>query len=741
MSVIILKAAVSAGFLYAFLNSFLNLLEKPEHVHNINFTEINKTATLDDLQPNEFEFFRDNKECTHKDCVITAAEYLANMNQRIDPCEDFYEFACGNYARHNTIPDDKHIINELYKVKHQADSDLKEILEEPISDEDPKHFKYLKKYYKYCMDEGLGEIYFLEKIDERGRTTIQMILDDVGGWPVLGNKNVNNWEDVIYALNEYGFYPEYFFTLSLDTDYVNNTKRSLSISAPKTTIKRDALVKGIGDKNVDNYFTYMKDVVELIGAGPDYKEQLKSSLQLEIALQNATKSPTEIFENITALYNLFTIKQLDENFPGFPWLRYLKAMLPIDLMIDEDTEIILTEPKYAKELIKLLMDTPKTTIINYLLWRAVFDVVPYLDSSVRSSLQTLYYKILGNESKSPRSTECIENLQGLNILVGALYVRKKFDIKSRDTARALTKSIKSTFKTILSRTDWPETERMKAIEKVEAVYEHVGFSDELMNDEILDSAFGKLDQDADDFLLLNLKKMAFQRDFDFRMLNRPVDRSSWLEQRGAAEANAYYKIDRNSIIVPAAILQGNYFNSHFPMYVNYGAIGSVIGHEISHGFDGLGHQFDKAGNLINWWSKEAEQIFQEKKDCIINQYSSYTINGSKINGELTVNENIADFGGAKTSYIGYIRWMRKYGPDMKLPGLNYTDKQMYWLSLANIWCANERPESLKFSLLTDVHAPSKFRVNGPLRNIPMFAADFKCPHGSRMNPIDKCTPW
>lgn len=193
----------------------------------------------------------------------------------------------------------------------------------------------------------------------------------------------------------------------------------------------------------------------------------------------------------------------------------------------------------------------------------------------------------------------------------------------------------------------------------------------------------------------------------------------------------------------AGILQGQLFTADRPRYMNYAAIGVAIGHEITHGFDDQGRQFDLDGNLVDWWGNDTAEAFKEKSQCFVDQYSNYTEKqtGLNLNGITTLGENIADNGGAKEAYLAYQNSVRLFGHETTLPGLRYTANQLFWITFAQTWCAVDRPETLKKSILTDSHSPNEFRVLGTLMNLKEFAADFQCPEGSRMNPVKKCEVW
>jgi predicted metalloendopeptidase len=229
-------------------------------------------------------------------------------------------------------------------------------------------------------------------------------------------------------------------------------------------------------------------------------------------------------------------------------------------------------------------------------------------------------------------------------------------------------------------------------------------------------------------------------------LRERVNKTDWVRHGQPAIVIAYYSPLENSIQFPAGILQGVFFSSGRPRYLNYGAIGWVIGHEITHGFDDQGRQFDKEGNLVDWWHPETKTRYLDKAQCIINQYGAYHLPevGESVNGVNTQGENIADNGGLKEAYRAYNEWVNEHGSERLLPGLQEsTPNQMFWVSAANVWCSKFRPQAMKLKVLTGVHSPDPFRVKGPMTNMGEFSSDWNCPSGSNMNPNPeaKCKVW
>jgi len=294
--------------------------------------------------------------------------------------------------------------------------------------------------------------------------------------------------------------------------------------------------------------------------------------------------------------------------------------------------------------------------------------------------------------------------------------------------------------------DWMDDKtRAKALEKADKMNSYVAYAEEILDDKLITEYYEGLELNSDSFLenVLTLSKhinLYYAKEF-----RKPIVKEDWRTHGGAAVVNAFYDSSENSIKFPAAVLGGVFFGAERPKYMNYGCIGFTVGHEITHGFDDGGSQKDGDGNLVDWWEPETKEKYLERAQCIIDQYGNYSVNIGQetlnVNGINTQGENIADNGGIKEAFLSYQSLISRLGPEPHLPGLPYTPTQLFWLSGASKWCTVSRPRSIKNQILTGVHSPSNFRVNGPFSNLVQFSEDWKCPLGSPMNPVKKCTVW
>ncbi|KAK5647015.1 hypothetical protein RI129_005479 [Pyrocoelia pectoralis] len=709
-------------------------------------SDIIHSEALQDDRPVNSNSIRDQNSkniCLTPGCIHTASHVLNNMDPSIDPCDDFYQFACGNFIKKTNIPDDKSSVTSFSVISDLLQEQLRTMIEEPVKQGEPKPFVLLKRIYKSCMN--------TTAIEKDGLTTIKSILKDLGGWPVLEGPKWDqgkfDWRQSVYKFRKAGYSVDYFMDFSVGIDLKNSSRRVIDIDQGALGLRREFLVKGIDDKLVRAYYDYMVDIAVIFGANKDAaKKDLKESLEFEIKLANISLPNEKRRKNASLLYNPMSVSDLQQKFHSIPWLEYLNSVLDLtDIKIKNTDMIIISVPSYISELEKLLTHTPKRIQANYVMWRAAASSISYLTEELRKR-QLQYSTILsGRTERESRWKECVDIASGsMSIAAGALYVRKYFHEEARQNAIEMVSDIRSEFIDILKKVEWMDNvTRKHALEKAAAMTAHIAYPDELLSDKKLEEFYGKLDFTSDHYLKTILSLTLFGTEYSFKRLPLPVNKTDWVTHGRPSVVNAFYSSIENSIQFPAGILQGVFFSNDRPRYMNYGAIGFVIGHEITHGFDDQGRQFDKDGNLVDWWAPSTKEAFIKKAQCIIDQYGNYSIPeiGLNLNGINTQGENIADNGGIKEAYLAYNKWVKRNGKEQRLPGLNYTGHQLFWISAANVWCSKVRFEEIKQLVITDEHSPDKFRVIVPLSNMDYFAKDFNCPKKSKMNPANKCDVW
>ncbi|ERL87973.1 hypothetical protein D910_05361 [Dendroctonus ponderosae] len=671
------------------------------------------------------------KMCLTPGCIHTASRVLEYMDQSVDPCDDFYQFTCGNFIKNTNIPDDKSSVTSFSIISDTLQEQLRTMIEEPLKADEPKPFQLTKKLYKACMNKTI--------IEADGLNTMRQILKQLGGWPALEGSRWNegdfDWRQSVYKFRTAGYSVDYFIDFSVGID----------LDQGSLGLRREFLTKGLNDKLVKAYYDYMVDIAVLFGADRAVaSKDLAESLDFEMKLANISL-PSEKRRNATALYNPMSIRELQQKFPSIPWLEYINTLLAPDTRVSNEEVIVVSIPKYISDFEALVSRTPKRAQANYVMWRAVASSVSYLSDDLRKRQLDYTTIVTGRTEREARWKECIDISAGsLSIAAGALYVRKFFNEEARQNAKEMVSDIRAEFQDILKKVDWMDDKtRQNALDKARSMSTHIAYPDEMLNDAKLEEFYEGLELDQNQYLRSILNLTLFGTRFSFKRLRQPVNKTDWITHGRPAVVNAFYSAIENSIQFPAGILQGVFFSADRPRYMNYGAIGFVIGHEITHGFDDQGRQFDKEGNLVDWWQEETKKAFVQKAQCIIDQYGNYTVPELKLNlnGINTQGENIADIGGIKESYLAYRKWTGRNGNEPFLPGLKFNGRQMFWISAALTWCSATRVEELRQLVITDEHAPDRYRVIGPLSDMEYFAEDFGCPKGSKMNPVQKCQVW
>ncbi|XP_050444049.1 neprilysin-2-like [Adelges cooleyi] len=684
-----------------------------------------------------------NNICVSEGCVNSAAFVLANIDKSVNPCDDFYKFACGKFTTGATVNDDKTSRTTYDAVNDVLVDDLRRILDQPIKTNEPKHSVRAKKLFAMCMDE--------KKLEERETEALREMLEKIGGWPVLcgdrWDESSFRWTDTVYKFRDLGLSVDFMIDLSVKVNHKNTAAHIIEIDRAVLALNPLYLKRGLGDKMVSSYFNYMVEVAVELGAERSHAvTELRRALELEIQLARISQVH---FSDISSFNSEIPMCELARNYPVVPWSEYVNRIVcgPGKLCVHDSHEIMLNMPHYLTSLDIILKFTPKRVQANYLVWRAIASTVAFTNRRLRDRQQLLHEEWYGRPAREPRWTECVDIVSSaMHLALGSMYVIHNFDKQAKNAAFDMAVRIHKEMYQTLLKSDWmdPST-RKNALDKVEAIEQFVAYPDELLDTTTVDSYYETLqfNNDIDYFQsILQLAKLSCDKSFSF--LHEAVNKSHWITHGRAVDVNAFYNLVENSIQIPAGILQGMFFSADRPNYMNYGGIGYVIGHEITHGFDDQGRLFDKKGNLRTWWNTETSNKFMDRALCVLQQYNNFTADeaaGLRVNGLHTLGENIADNGGVMLAYNAYRRYsVHKKEP--RLPGLDeFSPRQMFWISAANIWCSVYRPEALKHSVLTGHHSPGQFRVIGSFQNQQDFANDFSCPQGSYMNPVKKCKVW
>lgn len=563
-------------------------------------------------------------------------------------------------------------------VGDKLNQQMKGMLEQEISPYDPKPYKLAKSLYQSCMDIGT--------IEARGVKPLLTVLRALGGWPLLEGEaweakaDKFKWYEMVWRFRDLGYSVDFLLDFSVTADLRNSSWRVLDLDQPSLGLSREILMRGLQDGQVGAYFTYMTDVVTMLGADRKQAElQMLEVLIFETQLANISLS-RESRRDTSSLYNPMTVKELSKLDPQTPWLEYLNKLLTKEIIqVTEDEVIVVDVPSYIRDLGALLRVTPARVQANYLMWRAAASSIPYLSHQAELIRLRFSTAVTGKTELPPRWMKCVSTTtSSLPNAVGSLYVRQYFNGNSKTEAEEMVNGIREQFLKMLSNVDWmDDSTKAAAIHKAEAMTTHIGYPPELVDMQKLSDLYSGLEMNKNDFFGNALRTTIFGTNYAFSKLREKVDKLDWVRHGRPAVVNAFYSPLENSIQFPAGILQGVFFNSERPKYMNYGAIGWVIGHEITHGFDDQGRQFDKDGNLLDWWQEETKQKYLDRTKCIISQYSNYSLpelGNLVVNGVSTQvrniahhlehfsifmcliyskGENVADNGGIKQAYNAY----------------------------------------------------------------------------------------
>ncbi|XP_023113756.2 membrane metallo-endopeptidase-like 1 isoform X3 [Felis catus] len=681
--------------------------------------------------------------CTTPGCVIAAARILRNMDPSGEPCDDFYQYACGGWLQHHVIPETNSRYSVFDVLRDELEIILKGVLENSTAKDRPAVQK-AKMLYRSCMNESV--------IEKRDSQPLLNILDLMGGWPVAMDK----WNEGVGASSSTCSSGTTTRTPA-GTSSTYEPRRGAGIDQPTLGMpsREYYFDEGNNHKVREAYLQFMVSVAAMLRAdmnlpenGYLVREDMAQVLELETQLANAT-APQEERHDVTSLYHRMGLEELQNKFglKGFNWTLFIQSVLSsVKIKLLPDEEVVVYGIPYLRNLEDIIDVYSARTMQNYLAWRLVLDRISSLSQRFKDA-RANYRKVLyGTTVEEVRWRECVSYVNSnMESAVGSLYVREAFPRDSKDAVRELIDKVRAVFVETLDELGWmDEASKKKAQEKAMSIREQIGYPDYILEErnKHLDEEYSNLNFSEDQYFENGLQNLKAGAQRSLKKLREKVDQNLWII--GAAVVNAFYSPNRNQIVFPAGILQPPFFSKEQPQALNFGGIGMVIGHEITHGFDDNGRNFDKNGNMLDWWTNFSAQHFQEQSECMVHQYGNYSwdlADHQNVNGFSTLGENIADNGGVRQAYKAYLKWMADGGKDKQLPGLELTYDQLFFINYAQVWCGSYRPEFAVQSIKTDVHSPLKYRVLGSLQNLAAFADAFHCAQGTPMHPRERCRVW
>ncbi|HMV68259.1 MAG TPA: M13 family metallopeptidase [Myxococcota bacterium] len=630
----------------------------------------------------------------------------AALDRKTDPCDDFYQFACGSWLANTEIPADRSGWSRgFHTIDDHNEKILKEILESG-GGSDPR----LGAFYGSCMD--------TDAIEKAGVSPIKPYLDQIVG--VKDNKSLM---EAIATLPM----GSPFFDGDVDADFKDPKLNILHVSQGGLGLPERGYYFPEDDEGKELLADYQKHIAKMLGFIGWSADLAPAIVALETKLAEKSLPPEELRDPET-LYHRIERAGLQQLTPSLPWDAAFAA-----LGHPEITQINVATPDFFPRMEEIAKAGDWQTIRGYLAWRLINAAAPYLNADVEAADFAFYgTRLSGQKVQRARWKRCVEYADGsLGDVLAQAYVDRAFPGDSKTKALSMIQDIEASFEAGLESLRWmDDATRAAAREKLHAITNKIGYPDKW---ETYDGL-----QVGDGFFANNVAVHAWQRDDMLGDVGKPVDKLKWYMT--APTVNAYYNPLNNEIVFPAGILQPPFFSSRYPTAMNYGGMGMVMGHEITHGFDDEGRKFAPDGSLREWWDEEAAKRFEKRTQCVADLYDTFEpLPGLHVKGDLTLGENIADLGGIKLAARAFATWQAEGHQDATYAG--FTPNQLFFVGYAQSWCSLQREQLVKMRIETDPHSPPKFRVNGPLSQLPAFAEAFQCKEGTPMHPKETCEVW
>lgn len=641
----------------------------------------------------------------------------AALDRSVDPCNDFYQFACGGWLKSTEIPADKPRWSRSFsEIQKRNEDDLKAILEAAALAKtgDPVRQK-LGAYYGACMDEPAIEKAGLEPV-RRLLDAVKKVRDAKSLAPVLAEMHKRS----IFAL----------FDISGSADFKDATRNIAHIDQNGLGLPdRDYYVKD-DDKSKElrqKYVAHVERMMQLGGfPAKEAKEAAADVMAIETSLAKASKTRVER-RDPQSLHNKIDRVGVEKEAPAFDWGGYFAGLEAFGIK-----DINVTSLVFLREVNELAKTTKPRSMQHYLAWHVLSSTASALPKALVDEAFSMEQALTGQKEQRTRWKRCVEATdKAMGEVLAQPFVEKRFAGDAKSAAEQAVREVSKAFDAELATLDWmDEATRTKAHGKLAAMAFLIGYPKKwkTYDFEIDRSAWAKS----------QLAARAFEQKRQLAKVGTPVDREEW--QMTPPTVNAYYDAQKNHMVFPAGILQPPFYGVKASIPVNLGGMGMVVGHELTHGFDDEGSQFAADGNLQLWWTPEARSRFDGKTKCISDQYSGYeALPGVKLDGKLTMGENIADNAGVMLAFHAYRR-LREGAPEVTVAD-GFTEDQQFFLSVGQVWCFKARDEWARMAAQVDPHSPARFRVGGSLSNLPDFAEAFQCKPGSAMRRPASCTIW
>jgi putative endopeptidase len=642
---------------------------------------------------------------------------LKAIDKSADPCVDFYQYACGTWAKDHPVPGDQSSYNRFTELAEHNQTVLRGILEkaaDPANKSSDKVDQEIGDYYAACMDE--------KGIEQRGLAPLHHYAQELDAV-----KDKKDLAAFVAAQHLEGTGLFFGFGSGADAkdsrhEIANVTQGGLGLPDRDYYLRTDA--KSIELRNA--YQAHVKKMFALVGFPDDVASaKAQAVMNIETALAKVAMDRVAM-RNPNARYHKLPTAELSKLAPDFDWKAYFAT-----LKTPAFDQINITAPTYIQGLEDVLKSNSLDDLKSYMSWHILSGAAPLLTKAVADEDFDFSGRILtGAKEQRPRWKRCVALTdRALGDAVGQKYVAQAFSEQGKERTLKMVGEIEKEMAKDIASVAWmsPAT-RDQALTKLHKVTNKIGYPDTWKD-------YSALKISAADPLSNAKVTAAYRTRRNLDRIGKSVDRTEW--NMTPPTVNAYYQPTNNDINFPAGILQPPFYGATRDEAVNYGAIGAVVGHELTHGFDDQGRQFDGDGNLKDWWSASDADAFKERANCIVDEYSGFEATADvHLNGRLTLGENSADNGGIR---LAYMAMMDDLASKVKVDG--YTPQQRFFLGYAQVWCGNATEQALRLQAQTNPHSPGKYRVDGVVSNMPEFGEAFGCSLGQPMRKANACRVW
>jgi len=652
---------------------------------------------------------------------------LSAIDKTADPCTDFYQYACGNWVKDNPIPPDQvrwarsfSLLGErnrylLWQELDAAAKSPKTSLEKKYGD-----------YFAACMNTGL--------VNEKGPEPLDPVFKRIADL-----KDAQHLSMLIGELAAQGS-PAPLYRFNVGQDEKDSSKEIAEISQGGLSLPdRDYYIKDTKrfTEIRKQYVEHVTRMFTLAGDAPDVAaKEAAAVMEIETALATASTDRTEM-RDPEKRYHIYSVADFEKLAPGFDFSIYFK-----DIKVRPFDTLNVATPEFFKGLNDLIAKEPVDAWKSYLRWHTLHGSATNLPTSFYDENFAFFGKTLqGQKEPTPRWKECTAMTdRALGEAVGQDWVKQNFPPAAKASMDTLVAALEKALGDDIKTLPWMSDATKKAAEeKLSMIRNKIGYPEKWRDYSALeikrDDLIGNVDRD-----------LVFSRDYNLNHLGKPVDEKEW--GMTPPTVNAYYASSNNDINFPAGILQPPFFDFTIDPAVNFGGIGVVIGHEMTHGFDDQGSKYDGKGNLREWQTAEDRKAFNERTDCDVNEYNGFEAAPSQgetpaqhLNGKLTLGENTADNGGLRIAWMALLDTLAAEGKSINDKIDGYTEAQRYFLGFGQVWCQNQTDSSARQSALTDPHSPGRWRANGSVQNFDEFGKAFGCTKGQPMYPANSCRVW